>query len=338
MIKTAIVGAAGYSGLELISILSRHPYANIHYITSNSYAGKKIGDIFPNLAHLNLTFSKFSLLELAKCDLVFFATPNLTAMQYVPDLLAKGIKVIDLSADFRIQDIETWQQYYAAKHQCSELISQAAYGLSEFNTTKIKHSNLIANPGCYPTATLLGLWPALNKNLIQPDNIIIDAKSGISGAGRTPSDTNSFANANENFKAYNIFKHRHTPEIIQGLNDMSNKKVEVVFVPHLVPMTRGIHATIYCTLYDTDTDVLSIYTEFYKDKPFIKMLHNNIDAETNMVSHSNDCIISIRQQKNQLIICSVIDNLVKGASGQAVQNMNIMYGFKQETALRHTTT
>ena len=338
MINTAIVGAAGYSGLELISILSRHPHAKIQYITSNSYAGKNIGDIFPNLAHLNLTFSKFSFLELAKCDLVFFATPNLTAMKYVPDLLIKGIKVIDLSADFRLQDIEKWQQYYAAKHQCSELISQATYGLSEFNTTKIKNSNLIANPGCYPTATLLGLWPALNKNLIKPDNIIIDAKSGISGAGRTPSNTNSFANANENFKAYNIFKHRHTPEILQGLNEMSNEEVEAVFVPHLVPMTRGIHATIYCTLYDTDTDVLSIYTEFYKNKPFIKILHHDIDAETNMVTGSNDCIISIKQQKNHLIICSVIDNLVKGASGQAVQNMNIMYGFKQETALRHTTT
>ena len=336
MIKVAVVGATGYTGVELLRILVQHPEVSIQMVTSRSEAGTPVASVFPNLReHLSLDFCDPYPEQLAQCDLVFFATPHGAAMALVPELLKKGVKVIDLSADFRIKDAELWAQWYGMPHSCPELVSEAVYGLPEVNRGLIKEAVLVANPGCYPTAVQLGFLPLLKNNLVDPDSLIADAKSGVSGAGRKAAMGTLLCEVSESFKAYAITGHRHQPEIVQGLNEHSSKPVNLTFMPHLVPMIRGIQASLYATLLKKDIDLQSLYEDFYKDEIFVDVMEPGLSPETRSVSGSNMCRMAVTQpaESNKVVVLVVEDNLVKGAAGQAVQNMNIMYGFKETLGL-----
>jgi N-acetyl-gamma-glutamyl-phosphate reductase len=336
MIKVAVVGATGYTGVELLRILVQHPEVSIQMVTSRSEAGTPVASVFPNLReHLSLDFCDPDPEQLAQCDLVFFATPHGAAMALVPELLKKGVKVIDLSADFRIKDAELWAQWYGMPHSCPELLSEAVYGLPEVNRGLIKEAVLVANPGCYPTAVQLGFLPLLKNNLVDPDSLIADAKSGVSGAGRKAAMGTLLCEVSESFKAYAITGHRHQPEIVQGLNEHSSKPVNLTFMPHLVPMIRGIQASLYATLLKKDIDLQSLYEDFYKDEIFVDVMEPGLSPETRSVSGSNMCRMAVTQpvESNKVVVLVVEDNLVKGAAGQAVQNMNIMYGFKETLGL-----
>lgn len=338
MIKVGIVGGTGYTGIELIRLLMMHPQAEIVAITSRSEEGKKLSELVPNFITQNdLIFNQPTLDNLLECDVVFFATPNGTAMQMVPELLAAGKKVIDLAADFRIRDQAVWEHWYQQDHACPELLSTAVYGLPEINRAQIKDADLIANPGCYPTAVALGLIPLLEQGLIQTEKLIADVKSGVSGAGRTASTPTLHAEVSENFKAYASSGHRHQPEIVQTLTQVAQSDaLELTFMPHLVPMNRGIHATCYAyaATANNQQDLTSIYRQRYAHEQFISILDSGQHPETRAVRGTNQCIISInRVSEQQIVVCSVIDNLVKGAAGQAIQNMNIMYGLAEVSGL-----
>jgi N-acetyl-gamma-glutamyl-phosphate reductase len=336
MIKVGIVGGTGYTGVELLRLLAAHPEVEIQAITSRSEKGLPVADMYPNLrGHLDLAFSEPDMSVLKNCDVVFFATPNGIAMTMARELIDAGIKVIDLAADFRVKDIDEWSKWYGMDHACPELVEQAVYGLPEVNRAQIKKAQLIANPGCYPTAVQLGLLPLIEKGLVETDNLIADAKSGVSGAGRTAAVGTLQAESSENFKAYGVAGHRHLPEIKQGLALANKAEVGLTFVPHLVPMIRGIHATCYAKLKDSTVDLQSLYENYYKNEVFVDVTPAGSFPETRTVKGANQCRMAIHvpQEGDTVVILSVIDNLVKGAAGQAVQNMNIMFDLNEDAGL-----
>ncbi|MDP1520614.1 N-acetyl-gamma-glutamyl-phosphate reductase [Porticoccus litoralis] len=336
MIKAGIVGGTGYTGVELLRLLAVHPDVEVCAITSRGEAGRPVADLFPNLrGHYDLCFTDPASGELDKCDVVFFATPHGVAQSTVPGLLAKGIKVIDLSADFRIRDVALWEQWYKQPHACPELVDEAVYGLPELNRDKIREARLIACPGCYPTSVLLGFLPLLEQGIIDASDLIANSASGASGAGRQASIGTLLTEAGESFKAYATAGHRHLPEITQGLQDIAGGKVSVTFVPHLLPIVRGIHSTLYATLSNKDVDLQSLYEERYRDEPFVDVMPAGSQPETRSVKGGNTCRISVfrPQDGDKVVVLVVEDNLVKGASGQAIQNMNILFGLPENAGL-----
>lgn len=335
MIKVGIVGGTGYTGVELLRILVQHPNVQLHAITSRQDAGKKISDVFPNLrGRVDLPFIDPHSSELGCCDIVFFATPNGIAMNDAPALLEKGVKVIDLAADFRIKDVAIWEHWYGMKHACPNWNQQAVYGLPEINREQIKKAQLVANPGCYPTAVQLAFIPLLKAGVINTQHLIADAKSGVSGAGRKSEIQTLFSEASDNFKAYGVSGHRHLPEIREQLSLHHQAPINLVFTPHLTPLIRGIHATCYAILNKT-VDLQKLYEEQYHKEPFVDVMPFASHPETRSVKASNLCRIALHQPKdsNTVVILSVIDNLVKGAAGQAVQNMNLMLGLEETLGL-----
>lgn len=334
-IKVGIVGGTGYTGVELLRLLAIHPNVELTVITSRGEAGMAVADMFPSLrGYVSLKFSDPAQVDLSVCDVVFFATPNGIAMQQTRELLAKNVRVIDLAADFRIKDVATWEKWYGMTHACPDLIAEAVYGLPEINREKIKNAKLVANPGCYPTAVQLGFMPLLESGVIDPTYLIADAKSGVSGAGRKAEVHALLAEAGDNFKAYGVAGHRHLPEISQGLSVMANTQVGLTFTPHLLPMIRGIHATLYAKLTKT-VDLQKLFEDRYHAEAFVDVLPKGSHPETRSVRGSNQCRIAVHQPQGSdtVVILSVIDNLVKGAAGQAVQNMNIMFGLSEGLGL-----
>lgn len=331
MIKVGIVGGTGYTGVELLRLLAQHPHVELSAITSRSEAGAPVATMFPSLrGRVGLKFDDPREVELRTCDIVFFATPNGIAMEQAGTLLDAGVRVIDLAADFRIKDPGVWEQWYGMRHASPELIAGAVYGLPEVNREQIKSARLVANPGCYPTAVQLGFLPLVESGLVDTSNLIADAKSGVSGAGRKAEVHTLFAETSDNFKAYGVPGHRHLPEIRQGLSIAAGKSVCLTFVPHLTPMVRGIHATLYARV-SRETDFQALYEERYSREPFVDILPFASHPDTRSVRAGNMCRIALHrpQAGDTLVILSVIDNLVKGAAGQAVQNMNIMFGLDE---------
>jgi N-acetyl-gamma-glutamyl-phosphate reductase len=334
-LKVGIVGGTGYTGVELLRLLSIHPNVELTAITSRGDAGSAVADMFPNLrGYVSLVFTDPAKANLGECDVVFFATPNGIAMQQTRELLDKGVRVVDLAADFRIKDIATWEKWYAMTHVCPDLVATAVYGLPELNRDAIKTARLVANPGCYPTAVQLGFMPLLEAGVVDTGYLIADAKSGVSGAGRKAEVHSLFAESADNFKAYGVAGHRHLPEISQGLTNMANAKVGFTFVPHLTPLIRGIHATLYAKL-TKETDLQALFESRYANERFVDVLPKGAHPETRSVRGSNLCRIAVHQPQGSdvVVILSVIDNLVKGAAGQAVQNMNIMFSLPENTGL-----
>jgi N-acetyl-gamma-glutamyl-phosphate reductase len=334
-LKIGIVGGTGYTGVELLRLLALHPAAELVAITSRGEAGLPVADMFPSLrGYVDLSFVDPATVNLSGCDVVFFATPNGIAMQQVRALLENGVRVIDLAADFRIKDVAIWEKWYGMQHACPDLIAEAVYGLPEFNREKIRSARLIANPGCYPTAVQLGFMPLLKAGIIDPGYLIADAKSGVSGAGRKAEVHSLFAEAGDNFKAYGVAGHRHLPEISQGLTSVAGQQVGLTFVPHLTPLIRGIHATLYAKL-KAPCDLQQLYEDSYREELFIDVLPRGAHPETRSVRASNQCRIAVHQPQggDMVVVLSVIDNLVKGAAGQAVQNMNIMFNLPERAGL-----
>lgn len=331
MIKVGIVGGTGYTGVELLRLLAQHPQVELSVITSRGDAGLAVADMFPSLrGRVSLNFVDPKVAALEACDVVFFATPNGIAMGQAQGLLDAGIRVIDLAADFRIRDAAEWEKWYGMKHSAPGLIAEAVYGLPEVNRTKIKAARLVANPGCYPTAVQLGFLPLIEAGVVDTDHLIADAKSGVSGAGRKAEVHTLFSEAADSFKAYGVSGHRHLPEIRQGLSIAAGKSVCLTFVPHLTPMVRGIHATLYGRIVK-ETDFQALYESRYKSEHFVDVLPFASHPDTRSVRAANMCRISLHRPQggDTLVVLSVIDNLVKGAAGQAVQNMNIMFGFEE---------
>jgi N-acetyl-gamma-glutamyl-phosphate reductase len=336
MVKVGIVGGTGYTGVELLRILARHPSAQLAAITSRKEAGTPVADLFPSLrGAVDLKFCDPSDAPLKHCDVVFFATPNGVAMQEARELLQAGARLIDLAADFRIKDVAEWERWYG-KHACPELVEEAVYGLPEVNREAVKGARLVANPGCYPTAVQLGFLPLVEAGVVDTDHLIADAKSGVSGAGRKAETHILFSEAADNFKAYGVGGHRHGAEIRQGLARAAKRDVGLVFVPHLTPMIRGIHATLYARI-TREADFQSLYAARYAGEPFVDVLPAESHPDTRSVRASNVCRIAVHRPQggDTLVILSVIDNLVKGAAGQAVQNMNLMFGLPESCGLTH---
>jgi len=335
MLKIGIVGGTGYTGVELLRLLADHPEARVEVITSRSNAGTPVADIFPNLrGKFDIRYTEPDVDSYQNCDLVFFATPNTVAMGQAEALLTRGIRLIDLAADFRIQDIQTWEKWYGATHACPSLVEQAVYGLPELNRDAIRTASLVANPGCYPISVILALLPLLNNDLIEPSSIIADCKSGVSGAGRSANVATAFTEVSESVKAYGVAGHRHLPEIKQSLQSI-NKNADLVFIPHLMPMIRGMHATVYADAKNTDAEIQQIFEEYYSDEPFVDVMPAGSHPETRSVRGSNHCRIAVHYlaASKKYVVLSVIDNLVKGAAGQAIQNMNLMFGLDETTGL-----
>lgn len=335
MIKVGVVGGTGYTGVELLRLLAQHPKVKLDAVTSRGEAGQKVADLFPNLRrHVDIAFSAPDFDTLKACDVVFYATPNGVAMEQVPALLDAGVKVIDLAADFRLKDAALWSKWYGKPHAASFLLEEAVYGLPEINREQIKNARLVANPGCYPTAVQLGFAPLLKAGVIDPTRLIADAKSGVSGAGRGASVAHLMCEASESFKAYGVSGHRHLPEITQGLNALSDGQVKLTFVPHLTPMIRGIHATLYAEL-TKEVDLQSLFEQHFADEAFVDVMPAGALPETRSVKGSNMCRIAVYQPQGQntVVVLSVIDNLVKGAAGQAVQNMNILFDLAEDAGL-----
>jgi N-acetyl-gamma-glutamyl-phosphate reductase len=315
----------------LLRLLAGHPEAQLAVITSRGEAGTAVADMFPSLrGHVTLTFSDPKDAPLGGCDVVFFATPNGVAMHQAATLLAAGVRVIDLAADFRIKDVALWEKWYGMTHVSPELVAEAVYGLPEVNRKTIRTARLVANPGCYPTATQLGLLPLVEAGCVDLEHLIADAKSGVSGAGRKAETHILFAEAADNFKAYAVPGHRHLPEIRQGLAMAAGREVGLTFVPHLTPMIRGIHATLYAPI-KRDEDFQALFEKRYAGEPFVDVLPPKSHPETRSVRSGNTCRIAVHRPQggDTLVVLSVIDNLVKGAAGQAVQNMNLMFGFDE---------
>jgi len=337
VIKTAVVGGTGYTGVELLRLLAMHPAVDLAMVTSRSEAGVVISDLFQNLrGHVDLKFTPPDIEQLALCDVVIFATPNGVAMTQAEFLLEAGVRVIDLAADFRLSDAGQWQHWYGMTHACPGLLKEAIYGLPELNRERIRGARLIANPGCYPTAVQLGFLPLLEQGLVSTENLIADAKSGVSGAGRKASIDFLLAEVSESLQAYAVDGHRHLPEITQGLVQVSATPVALTFVPHLAPMIRGIHATLYATLIDEDVDLQPLYEQRYAEEPFVDVLPAGSHPATRSVKGANVCRIAVHRPQGGkvVVILSVIDNLVKGAAGQAIQNLNIMFGLDEQAGLK----
>lgn len=337
MIKVGIVGGTGYTGVELLRILSQHSEVSIQAITSRKEMGMAVAELFPSLrGRIALKFCDPADAKLDKCDLVFFATPNGIAMQQTRVLLDAGVKVIDLAADFRIKDVSGWEHWYGMSHACPDLVAEAVYGLPEVNRDKIKVARLVANPGCYPTAVQLGFLPLIEAGIVDTDHLIADVKSGVSGAGRNAEVHTLFAEASDNFKAYSVPGHRHLIEIKQGLSNITASLVGLTFVPHLTPMIRGIHATLYARL-TADVDIQALYENRYANEPFLDVLPTGSHPETRSVRGSNFCRIAVHRPQggDTVVVLTVTDNLVKGAAGQAVQNMNLMFELPETLGIDH---
>lgn len=342
MISVGIVGGTGYTGVELLRLLLRHPNVKVNVLTSRTEAGRRVDDMFPSLrGHTDLCYSDLNIEELKKCDVVFFATPHGVAMQHAAELVAANTKVVDLAADFRLQDLSQFEKWYGMQHTCPEILKDSVYGLSELNREQIKQAQVIGNPGCYPTTVQLGLAPLFKQAeaLVKPESIIIDAKSGVSGAGRKASLGMIYSENADNFKAYGVAGHRHHPEIVEALENISGQKDvfnHIIFVPHLVPMIRGMLSTIYADLTDAGdaVDLQSIYEQFYANEQFVDVMPANSSPETRSVRGANQLRIALyKPQPKKLVLLVAQDNLVKGAAGQAVQNMNLMFGFAENAGL-----
>jgi len=334
VISVGVVGGSGYTGGELLRLLLNHPDVELSAVTSRTLAGSLVSDTFQNLRGVtDLAFAPVDLALLSSCDLVFFATPNGVAMELVPELLATGVKVIDLAADFRLKNPAEWAKWYGLAHACPELLEEAVYGLPEVNREAISTARLVAAPGCYPTAVTLGLLPVFEAGLKLHGPVIADSKSGVSGAGRNANVDLLFCEVTESLHAYNVFAHRHQPEISQTLLALSGRTQELVFVPHLVPMLRGIHATLYLRVDEDEQTIRQLYERRYGSELFVDLLPAGAHPRTRNVRGSNMNQIAIHQQGSQLIILSVIDNLLKGAAGQALQCMNLMSGFGESMGL-----
>lgn len=336
VIRASIVGGTGYTGVELLRLLAVHPDVEITAITSRGESGRAVADMFPSLrGQLDLQFSEPDVEALGKSDVVFFATPHGVAQAMVPSVLARGAKVIDLSADFRIKDVGLWEKWYGQPHGCPDLVSEAVYGLPEINRESIRSARLVACPGCYPTSVLLGFLPMLAGGLVGVGDLIASAASGTSGAGRGASVDNLHSEVSDSFKAYGVAGHRHLPEIEQGLTGIAGEVVSLTFVPHLLPIIRGIHATLYATLTQEGVDIQALYERYYADEPFVDVLPAGLFPQTRSVRGANICRIGVvrPQQRQKVVVMSVIDNLVKGASGQAVQNMNVLFALPETRGL-----
>jgi N-acetyl-gamma-glutamyl-phosphate reductase len=335
MLKVGIVGGTGYTGVELLRLLAQHSAVEIRTITSRGDAGTPVSGMFPSLrGRVDLVFEDPATANLKACDLVFFATPNGVAMQQAPELLDAGVRVIDLAADFRIRDIAEWEKWYGMQHASPEWVAKAVYGLPEVNRAAIREARLLANPGCYPTAVQLGFLPLVEAGLVDPSSLIADAKSGVSGAGRKAEVSSLFSESSDNFKAYGVSGHRHLPEISQGLSRFAGVPVGLTFVPHLTPIIRGIHATLYARI-RSEADFQAVYEQRYAGEPFVDVMPPKSHPDTRSVRAANLCRIAIHRPQggDTLVILSVIDNLVKGAAGQAVQNMNIMFDLPETEGL-----
>jgi N-acetyl-gamma-glutamyl-phosphate reductase len=338
MIRVGIYGGSGYTGLELMRILLRHPDVKVVGLTSRKFKGQPLSDTYPLFEGLtDIAFIDASPEELSgMADVIFTATPHGEAMAVAPAFIDAGKKVIDLSADFRLRDLGVFEKWYH-RHSAPSLAKAAVYGIPELYRDEIRTARLVANPGCYPTSALLGLAPALREKIIDPATIIIDSKSGVSGAGRDPVIGSLFCEVDGGFKAYKVNEHRHTPEIEQELSVLAGTEVRVSFTPHLLPLTRGILSTIYASLKKTlsTAELIDLYKKFYGEEKFVRILRKGAYPNVSSVKGTNFCDIgiSVDERTNRVIILSAIDNLVKGASGQAVQNMNIMCGIRENTAL-----
>ncbi|MGB5201715.1 MAG: N-acetyl-gamma-glutamyl-phosphate reductase [Sedimenticolaceae bacterium] len=336
MIKIGIVGGTGYTGVELLRLLAMHPQAEVLLITSRAESGRQVSSLYGNLrGHFDIAFSEPDPAALAECDLVFFATPNGTAMQMVPGLLRRDVRVIDLAADFRLRDPVLWEEWYGMPHACSDVLAEAVYGLPELNRGEIREARLVANPGCYPTAVALGFLPLVEHGLVDTSSLVADCKSGVSGAGRGGNVAMLMGEVGESFKAYSVSGHRHLPEIRQTLSWVTPEPVGLTFVPHLVPMIRGIHATLYARLRGSAGDLQALFEQRYADEPFVDVLPPGSHPETRSVRGVNQCRIGLHRPQggDTLVVLSVIDNLTKGAAGQAVQNMNLMFGLDERSGL-----
>jgi N-acetyl-gamma-glutamyl-phosphate reductase len=339
MIEIGIVGGTGYTGVELLRLLAQHPQANVRLITSRTEAGVRVDAMFPSLrgqgAFSSLSFSDPAAIDLKTCQVVFFATPHGVAMAQARELVGAGVKIIDLAADFRLKDPAVFEHWYKMPHACPDLLAESVYGLPEMHRAAIAKARIVGNPGCYPTAIQLGFLPLVEAGVVDPAHLIADAKSGVSGAGRKAELGLLFSEASDNFKAYNVGGHRHHPEIVQGLNGFSKDPVTVVFTPHLTPMIRGIHATLYVRLTDATVDLQTLFEKRFAGEPFVDVMPAGSHPETRSVRASNTCRIALHrpQQGDTVVILAVIDNLVKGAAGQAIQNMNLMFGLPETTGL-----
>lgn len=336
MIKVGIVGGTGYTGVELLRLLVSHPEVELLAITSRAEAGMAVSQMFPSLrGHVHLNFVHPDEAHLERCDLVFFATPHGIAMQQAPALLDAGARIIDLAADFRIQNIALWEKWYGMKHTAPELLRDAVYGLPEANRAAIRTARIVANPGCYPTAVQLGLLPLLEANCVDVGHVIADCKSGVSGAGRKSEIQYLFAEASDNFKSYGVAGHRHLPEILESLTRITGHAVGLTFVPHLTPMIRGMQATLYVRI-TREAEFQMLYEKRYADEPFVDIMPVGSVPDTRSVRAANTCRIALHRPQggDTLVILSVIDNLTKGAAGQAVQNMNLMFGLPETLALQ----
>jgi len=336
--RVGVIGATGYTGVELLRLLLLHPKVEVTVLTSQKYAGVEIGQVFPSLTkYLQLKCEELSVDQISKkTDFIFTAVPHKTAMETVPLFYGQGKRVVDLSADFRFKDPALYERWYQ-KHSCPELLPESVYGLPELHREEIKNAKIVGNPGCYPTGALIGLIPLLKIGMMSYENIIIDSKSGVSGAGRDVVLGSLFCEVNEGVKAYNIFKHRHLPEIEQELSQLVRKKITVTFIPHLIPMDRGILTTLYVNFSKEvkTEDVLNAFQESYKKEPFVRIYPRGKVPNTKDVRGSNYCDIGVEvnEADGRAVIITAIDNLVKGASGEAVQNMNIMLGYPETMGL-----
>jgi N-acetyl-gamma-glutamyl-phosphate reductase len=339
MIKAGIVGGTGYTGVELLRLLAQHPAVELKAITSRKEAGTPVARMFPSLRRrVDLAFSDPSPRALAGCDVVFFATPNGVAMGEARAVLEGGARVVDLSADFRIKDVAEWERWYKTKHAAPELAREAVYGLPEINREQVRRARLVANPGCYPTSVQLGFLPLVEAGVVDLDHLIADAKSGVSGAGRKTELNLMYAEASDNFAAYHVMGHRHWPEIRQGLAQAAKRDVGLVFTPHLTPLIRGIHATLYARI-TREADFQQLFEKRYAGEPFVDVMPEGSHPDTRSVRAANTCRLAVHRppesaaRSDTLVVLSVIDNLVKGASGQAVQNMNLMFGLPETGGL-----
>lgn len=340
MIKAAVLGATGYAGIELVRLLTNHPEVEICIVGSQSFAGKKISDVYQNLRHvLEIECMELDLDEVAKCDVAFTALPHGASKSVIPAILERGVKVIDLSGDYRYDDAKVYEAWYGEPHSSPELLAESVYGLCELHRDKIKKARLIGNPGCYTTCSILGAAPLLAKGLAEHKNIIIDAKSGVTGAGRGLGLPYHFCECTENSKAYKIATHRHTSEIEQELSNIAGEEIMLSFTPHLIPQKRGILATIYMNLTKpcTTEEIVEIYKEYYKNEFFVRVKDAGELPETKHVAGSNfvDIGVCVDQRLQRAVVVSAIDNIVKGAAGQAVQNMNLLFGLEETTALEN---
>ena len=340
MIKAGIIGATGYAGSELVRILTNHPQAEVSIITSQSYKGQNYNDIYENFRHIEKVCEEENISQMAEdCDVIFLALPHGVASKKVTEEILQNTKIIDLGADFRLQDVDVYEQWYKTAHEAKDILPEAVYGLCEINRDKIKGKRIIANPGCYTTCSILSLYPLVKEKVIDLKTIVIDAKSGVTGAGRGVSLGTHYDEVNESIKAYKVASHRHTPEIEEQLSYAAGEKIVLSFTPHLTPMNRGILATCYATLNGTYTyaDIKAIYEKYYKDEYFVRLTKEGVFPETKWVKGSNFCDIgfAIDKRTNRIIVNGAIDNLFKGAAGQAVQNMNILFNLDEKTGLDH---